>query len=351
MTIVDVDAHYLEDHTVLASYLPEPLQTRISRTPAGRLLPASTGDRAVAGRIVRPDIHYPQAPTPPEEIPRIMEFLGVDISVQLPNRMLALSSTSQKDVAVGLAEGYAAYMVDRVMDPAAGIYSMIIAPIQDPRRAADIIHRYGEQEGFAAVCLITAGAEPPLGDTFYDPIYQATQDVELPIIYHSSGSGIDDFLVKGFQRFIETHTLGFVFFNMAAIVSMIVQGVPERFPRLKFGFQEAGIFYIPMLMYRLDAEFRKRRAEAPLLTRLPSEYMREFFYGTQPIEEPPRIEYLQSVFEMIDASNTLTFSTDYPHWDFDMPSVITDLPFLSGDEKTQILGGNAKRLFRFGAHT
>jgi uncharacterized protein len=345
--IVDVDAHYLEDHRVLASYLPEPLRTRISRTAPGRLLPASTGDRGVAGRIVRPDIHYPQEPTPPEEIPKIMEFLGVDISVQLPNRMLALSATSQKDVAVGLAEGHAQYMVDRVMDPKAGIYGMIIAPVADPRRAAGIIRRHGEQAGFAAVCLITAGAEPPLGDTFYDPIYQAAQDVGLPIVYHSSGSGIDDFLIRGFQRFLETHSLGFVFFNMATIVSMLVQGVPERFPQLKFGFQEAGIFYIPMLMYRLDAEFRKRRAEAPLLRRLPSEYMRDFFYGTQPIEEPPRIEYLQHVFEMIDGASTLTFSTDYPHWDFDMPSVIRDLPFLSEAEKSQVLGGNAMRLFRF----
>ena len=348
--IVDVDAHYLEDHQVLASYLPEPLRTRISRTAPGRLLPGSTGDRGVAGRIVRPDIHYPQEPTPPEEIPEIMRFLGVDISVQLPNRMLALSATSQKDVAVGLAEGFAAYMVDRVLEPSHGIYSMIIAPTQVPHRAAEIIHKYAPNPGFAAVCLITAGAEPPLGDTFYDPIYRAAQDVGLPIVYHSAGSGIDDFLIKGFQRFIETHTLGFVFFNMASIVSMIVQGVPERFPRLKFAFQEAGIFYIPMLMYRLDAEFRKRRAEAPLLKRLPSEYMLDFFYGTQPIEEPPRIDYLADVFKMIDGANTLTFSTDYPHWDFDMPSVISDLPFLSDEDKGRILGGNAMRLFRFGAH-
>ncbi len=345
--IVDVDAHYLEDHKVLASYLPEPLRTRIGRTAPGRLRPASTGDRGVSGRIVRPDIHYPQEPTPPEEIPEIMRFLGVDISVQLPNRMLALSTTSQKDVAYGLAKGFAEYMVDRVLDPKAGIYSMIIAPVQVPQKAAEIIYEYAEHAGFAAVCLITAGAEPPLGDAVYDPIYRAAQDVELPLVYHSAGSGIDDFVIKGFQRFIETHTIGFVLFNMATITSMIVQGVPERFPRLRFAFQDAGLFYVPMLMYRLDAEFRKRRSEAPLLTRLPSEYMLDFFYGTQPIEEPPKVKYLEYLFEMIDGPRTLTFSTDYPHWDFDMPSVITDLPFLDEAEKAAILGGNAMDFFRF----
>ena len=50
---------------------------------------------------------------------------------------------------------------------------------------------------------------------------------------------------------------------------------------------------------------------------------------------------------MIDGANTLTFSTDYPHWDFDMPSVITDLPFLDDAEKAKVLGQNAMRFFRF----
>ena len=39
------------------------------------------------------------------------------------------------------------------------------------------------------------------------------------------------------------------------------------------------------------------------------------------------------------------FSTDYPHWDFDLPSVIYDLPFLSEKGKRNILGANAERFF------
>jgi predicted TIM-barrel fold metal-dependent hydrolase len=40
------------------------------------------------------------------------------------------------------------------------------------------------------------------------------------------------------------------------------------------------------------------------------------------------------------------FSTDYPHWDFDLPSVIYDLPFLSDDGRKAILGRTAQRLFK-----
>jgi uncharacterized protein len=39
------------------------------------------------------------------------------------------------------------------------------------------------------------------------------------------------------------------------------------------------------------------------------------------------------------------WSSDYPHWDFDLPSVIYDLPFLKEQAKRNILGGNAARLF------
>jgi len=39
------------------------------------------------------------------------------------------------------------------------------------------------------------------------------------------------------------------------------------------------------------------------------------------------------------------YSSDWPHWDFDMPSVITDLPFLDEPAKRNILGKTAKKLF------
>jgi predicted TIM-barrel fold metal-dependent hydrolase len=41
----------------------------------------------------------------------------------------------------------------------------------------------------------------------------------------------------------------------------------------------------------------------------------------------------------------LLYSSDYPHWDFDLPSTIYDLPFLSEQVKRNILGGNAIKLF------
>ena len=60
----------------------------------------------------------------------------------------------------------------------------------------------------------------------------------------------------------------------------------------------------------------------------------------------PRVRVLQCTFEMINAETQLLYASDYPHWDFDLPCRIWDLPFLSEKAKHNILGGTAARLFK-----
>jgi predicted TIM-barrel fold metal-dependent hydrolase len=54
---------------------------------------------------------------------------------------------------------------------------------------------------------------------------------------------------------------------------------------------------------------------------------------------------LELTFEMINAKTQLLYSSDYPHWDMDLPSTIWDLPFLDEQAKRNILGLNAQRIF------
>ena len=68
------------------------------------------------------------------------------------------------------------------------------------------------------------------------------------------------------------------------------------------------------------------------------------FYTCQPMESRDQ-RLLRSTFEAIDAETQLLYASDWPHWDFDSPSVIWDLPFLDETAKRNILGGNANRLF------
>ncbi|MDF2660966.1 MAG: amidohydrolase 2, partial [Paenibacillus sp.] len=89
---------------------------------------------------------------------------------------------------------------------------------------------------------------------------------------------------------------------------------------------------------------KQLRATMPWLKRLPSEYIRDHCYlSTQPIEEPDDPKQLMTIFDMIDAENFLMFSTDYPHWDNDMPTEI--LKKLRPEHKQKIYYDNAKKLY------
>jgi predicted TIM-barrel fold metal-dependent hydrolase len=88
-----------------------------------------------------------------------------------------------------------------------------------------------------------------------------------------------------------------------------------------------------------------RSSEYPLLKKKPSDYMRNMYYASQPMEAE-NMRGLACTFEMINAETQLLYASDYPHWDFEVPSRIWDLPFLSEKAKHNILGGTAARLFK-----
>ena len=152
-------------------------------------------------------------------------------------------------------------------------------------------------------------------------------------------------MFEGMNKFLSVHALGFIFYNLVHITNLVVNGIPERFPRLKLLWIESGLAWIPFLMQRLDNEYMMRTSEAPLLKKLPSDYMRDMFYTTQPMETHD-LGALQTSMRMMNAETQLMFASDYPHWDFNLPSTIYDLPFLSDKARHNILGGTAHRLFK-----
>jgi predicted TIM-barrel fold metal-dependent hydrolase len=47
----------------------------------------------------------------------------------------------------------------------------------------------------------------------------------------------------------------------------------------------------------------------------------------------------------IKADTQLMYSSDWPHWDFDLPGGLFSLPFIDERARRNILGETAKKLF------
>ena len=72
------------------------------------------------------------------------------------------------------------------------------------------------------------------------------------------------------NRFISVHALGFMWFNMIHMTNWVVNGIPERFPKLKTMWIESGLTWAYCLMQRLDHSYMMRTSDCPLLKRKPS---------------------------------------------------------------------------------
>jgi predicted TIM-barrel fold metal-dependent hydrolase len=128
------------------------------------------------------------------------------------------------------------------------------------------------------------------------------------------------------------------------VISLVCQGVFERFPSLMVVITEGGFAWLPDVMWRLDKDWRSVRDEVPWVKRLPSEYIFDHVrFTTQPFPEPDDPEHLRALCEIVHADRTLVFSSDYPHWDFDSP--LRALNALPDEWRERIRGGTARELY------
>ena len=75
-------------------------------------------------------------------------------------------------------------------------------------------------------------------------------------------------------------------------------------------------------MNRMESVYMILRSNVPLLKKMPSEYIKKFYFSSQPLERTPAKKELEYVFNKFDAETQLMYASDYPHHDFDTPRVI-----------------------------
>ena len=263
-----------------------------------------------------------------EDTAAVTERIGVDAGVVNPTLILNLNFVRERDYAVAIMQGYNDWLVSELDEYDNMVGNLIVAP-QDPRRSAEEIDRLADEDDIAGVQLLGTALLPPAGHVSYHPIYEAAEANGLPISMHT---------------YAEDHVTQHPFAHIVNATSVLLNGVPERFPDLTFVFQEAGIGYVPYLLGRLDTAYHEFPSEVPALSAPPSDYVSDTFYWcTQPLghtAETPR--HLAWLVELVGPEN-LMFAADAPHPDFDTPEELFDRvrAYFSADEVAAMMGGNA----------
>jgi predicted TIM-barrel fold metal-dependent hydrolase len=354
--IVDVDSHHYETDNfkqIIELIEDKPLRTTALNTfqykGPNALLMDMPGYQDIGGRVTRyqtrrtEEIPHDGRPREVAQALRWMDALSVDYACLFPTPMLFLGLHPQAEVEVGLARAYNRFMTDVILPATPRLKSMLYLPFNDPDACYKMVQDFGGKPGVIGFMVVSTRYRA-VYDNAYMKTYALLEEMGLPISFHASYNWNDP-LMSMTNRFITAHALGFTFFNAVHCANWVTNGLPVRFPKLKVIWIESGLAWVPWLMQRLDNDYRMRTSECPELKMLPSDYMREMFYTSQPMEMVNNAKALEHTFEMVNAKTQLLYASDYPHWDMDLPSVIYDLPFLDEQSKRNILGLNAQRVF------
>jgi hypothetical protein len=273
---------------------------------------------------------------------RAMDALGLDYQILFPTPMLTLGMTPQDDVEVALGGAFNKWMVERILPQDKRIKGLLYLPFNTPEACEKMVEQYASRDEIIGFTICSTRNKPVHHDS-YMRLYAMIEETGKPLAFHT-GFNWSDPSFSQLNRFISMHALSFPHYNQIHLTNWIINGLPERFPKLKVVWVEAGVAWIPYLMQRLDHEFMMRSCEAPMLKRKPSDYMREMYFTSQPLERS-NLELLEATFKAMNAETQLLYASDWPHWDFDPPGSITSLPFLNDQAKRNILGLNAARIF------
>lgn len=349
MLIVDADVHANDAPGALAPYCDQPWRRALealAETPARYLdipgyAPSLKLDPPVPGG--QPQRSVLSAREMREEL----SGLGIDIGILFPDNLLLFAPIPHIEYATALSHAYNRWLVEEWLVKEPGLYGVMLACPQNPEDSAREIERYAKEEKIVGVYLPTAGVNPLWGHRRYDSIMAAAEAANLPVCLHSVTLVSPAFpcQLDQFENHFGRQVLSHSFAMMANLTSLIHSGVPARYPKLRVVFTEAGVAWVPYMMWRMDKYYNEYRRMVPFLEKRPSEYMKErMWFATQPVEEPDDPADLVTTIRLYGGEERTLFASDWPHHDFDHPKAIMKLP-MPAEMKRKIMGENALELF------
>jgi uncharacterized protein len=221
----------------------------------------------------------------------------------------------------------------------------ISAAIEMPDEAAREIEHWAGHPYMSQV-LIYAEPRPAWGHPKYDPIWDAATRHDLPVACHLGRGQHNELPMSPVGFMTYNHDLMVTYSMLAAnqVMSLVFDGVFDRFPSLQIVLIEHAYNWILPLMWRMDAIYAARGSETGLKRR-PSEYVKDhIWFTTQPMDYPEDKLELTNALEWMEADRLLLFSSDYPHWTFDDPQWVAK--HMPEQWREKIMFQNAIDLYR-----
>ena len=247
-------------------------------------------------------------------------------------------------LAAALTTAVNRWLQEQWLDREPRLVGSLVIPAQDTEASVAEIKRAAKSGRFAQV-LLPARAWEPYGNHRYWPIWDAAVEHGLALGIQFGGlTGNPATSVGSPETYFEEYTATPQLFA-AHVMSLIVEGVFDRWPDLRVSLVESGVSWLPTWMWKLDTDWRSSRREIPWVRESPSHYVRRHFrLTTQPFDGPAST--IPDILEQLGSDDVLMYSSDYPHRHGSSSDAL--LPLLSPAQRAKVLFGNAWDFYALG---
>jgi predicted TIM-barrel fold metal-dependent hydrolase len=265
-----------------------------------------------------------------------MDELDIDIQVLYPTVFLR-AWTQDPTVETAICRSYNRWLADIYSEGDGRLRWALMPPLRSMDETRKEI-AFGKDRGACGIFVRGLEAEMRLTNPYFFRLYEMAQDFDLPICFHS---GNNSFAVRdiyategGFGR----SKLPVI----AAFHNLLMDGIPAKFPKLRWGFIEVSAQWLPYAFNDMALRLQRRKQEMP--------------------KDPLKVNNMYVACQCTDdleyvlkdgGSDNLVIGTDYGH--ADTSSQIEALRLLKANGKLapsvidRILNDNARALYGFGA--
>ncbi|MEK7217287.1 MAG: amidohydrolase family protein, partial [Chloroflexota bacterium] len=184
---------------------------------------------------------------------RQMDELGVDVQVLYPTLFLGPIST-HPEAELAICRSYNRWIAGATAASQGRLRWVAIIPFLSQEQAVEEV-RFAADHGACGVFKkgVEYG-ERAASDPLFFPVYEEAARLNLPICVHT-GSGDPRFSDATTGLALNANQSNLT--AIGAFTTLVLGGIPDMFPKLRFGWIEASASWVPYLIHDLEAK-RKR---------------------------------------------------------------------------------------------
>ena len=296
----------------------------------------------------------------PREWVHFLDETEISWTVLYPTFGLAVGRFVSLPWAVAACRAYNNWLHEKFITKNDRLKGMALIPIQDVEAAVGELRRAVRELGMVGGMLPSngEGIKDHLGAKLYWPIYEEAEKLDCSLAVHVGS--LHHLGMDGFSTYYPVHALGHPFGIAIQAAGMLAHGVFEKFPKIRVAFLEGGSTWVPFFLDRLDRSYHPGHMQVELGGQLvggpqngerASEYMkRQIAEGRLFIGFDVDDDGLGFAVKKAGREG-FVFGSDFPHEVFDAKKCRTEInellkrDDLSLDDKTAVLGGNARRFY------